>query len=399
MCGVGLVSPILSVYAATFSASATMAGMTITLFGIGRLMINLPAGLMSQRFGRRPLLIAGPFILLVGSVIAALANNLEVLVIARFIQGIGSGIYMTVSSAAIATLASPGERGRLMALYQGGVLIGTGIGPVIGGSLASHFGYASPFWAYAAVSTLALVIAWLSVNDKADTNKDNAAAAAKDDRSGSARSIMGDPLFLFVCVITFGVFFTRTASQWLAIPLLAQQRYGMGVDTIGLALTVMAALNFATLPLSGTLIDRYGARLVTFASTMVTGLGLVLIAVTNSQTFMWIGIGLLGVGSGLNGPSTAACAAEIVPVRLYGPAMGMLRTCGDAGFVVGPIVIGFLNDTGAVGPAGGLIANAALMAVAGIAFAMSRGRVTHLEQPAEAGSNPLNRSEFNKDKL
>ncbi|AYD04861.1 MFS transporter [Neorhizobium sp. NCHU2750] len=368
MSGVGLVSPILSVYAATFSASATMAGMIITLFGVGRLIINLPAGILSQRFGHRILLMAGPFILVVGSIVAALATNLDVLLLARFVQGIGSGIYMTVSSAAIATLAEPGERGRLMALYQGGMLIGTGLGPAIGGLLASHFGYSAPFWAYALVCIAALFIAWSSVghdDNVIDTVKQAKPAAAAYTTS---LSILRDMPFLLVCIINFGVFFTRTASQWQAIPLLAHQRYAMGVDEIGLALSMLAVMNFVSLPLTGMLVDRYGARRLTFASTIVTAIALVWIGFGDSVHMLWIGVAVLGIGGGLNGPATAAYAAEIVPVRQYGPAMGLMRTFGDAGFVIGPIMIGSLADFGSFGSTGGLLANALLMAIAGLAF-------------------------------
>ncbi|MDX3809818.1 MFS transporter [Bosea thiooxidans] len=373
MSGVGLVSPILSVYAATFSASATMAGMIITLFGIGRLIVNLPAGLLSQRIGHRPLLMAGPFILVVGSIVAALATNLETLLAARFVQGIGSGIYMTVSSAAIATLAQPKERGRLMALYQGGMLLGTGLGPAIGGFLASHFGYTAPFWAYAVVCTVALFIAWTSVDRQATAIEHTEGVAKASALPSETKPIIRDMPFLLACVINFGVFFTRTASQWQAIPLLAHQRYDMGVDKIGLALTMLAAMNFLTLPLTGALVDRYGARRLTFVSTIVTAIALLWIALGESIHMMWIGLAVLGIGGGLNGPATAAYAAEIVPVRQYGAAMGLMRTFGDAGFVFGPIMIGTLADLGSIGSAGGLIANAALMAIAGLIFVSVRG--------------------------
>lgn len=381
MSGVGLVSPILSVYAATFPASATMAGMVITLFGVGRLIVNIPAGLLSQRFGHRPLLVAGPLILVVGSVAAALATSLDVLLAARFVQGIGSGIYMTVSSATIATLAAPSERGRLMSLYQGGMLLGTGLGPAIGGVLASHFGYSAPFWAYAVVCMIALVIAWCSSDLPGSTHRRSGDEPITTDSPASARSALRQPLFLLACMINFGVFFTRTASQWQAIPLLAHERYGMGVDKIGLALTLLATMNFVTLPLTGALVDRYGARRVTFVSTMVTALALVWIGLGEGVHMMWIGMAILGVGGGLNGPATAAFAAEIVPIREYGPAMGLMRTFGDAGFVFGPILIGAMADLGSVGPVGGLLANAALMAVAGLVFASIRGKATPLILP------------------
>jgi Arabinose efflux permease len=387
MSGVGLVSPILSVYAATFSASATMAGMIITLFGVGRLIVNLPAGLLSQRIGHRPLLMAGPLILVIGSIVAALATNLEVLLLARFVQGIGSGIYMTVSSAAIAMLAQPGERGRLMALYQGGILLGTGLGPAVGGFLASHFGYSAPFWAYALVCMAALFIAWSSVDQQAKAIESvELAPMASSESVPPARPILRDPPFLLACLINFGVFFTRTASQWQAIPLMAHERYNMGVDKIGLALTMLAAMNFLTLPFTGALVDRYGARRLTFVSTIVTAFALLWIALGEGPHMMWIGMAVLGIGGGLNGPATAAYAAEIVPVRQYGAAMGLMRTFGDAGFVFGPIAIGTLADLGSINSSGGLIANAAMMALAGLAFALVRAPRISIAPPLGVGA-------------
>ena len=118
MSGTGIVSPILSLYAATFQVGTTMVGMIVTTFGIGRLLADLPAGVLSQRFGRKPLLCAGPAILMAGAIGAALAGSFATLLACRLVQGIGSGIYMTTSAAAMADISKPGERCRVMAVYQ-----------------------------------------------------------------------------------------------------------------------------------------------------------------------------------------------------------------------------------------------------------------------------------------
>jgi len=374
MAGVGLVAPILSVYASSFATSTTMAGMIITLFGIGRLVVNLPAGMLAQRFTHRPLLIAGPAILVVGSIGAALAQDFTLLLICRFVQGIGSGIYMTVSAAAMASYAAPEERGRVMALYQGGIFVGAGLGPAIGGSLAHHFGLTAPFWAYAAVCAIALIVACVSVDAPEKDNDEEKAGPDDPGASFGTRELFRDPLFLLICIVTFGVFFTRTASQWLIIPLIAHDRYGLGVDVIGLSLTLLAISNFLTLPITGALVDRYGARRLTIISTLVMAASLMVIAFGNSVAWLWAGMALLGLGGGLNGPATGAYAAGAVPRKLYGPAMGLMRTWGDAGFVLGPVLIGLLGDMASAGPAGGLVANAFLLAVSGLAFAFVRAR-------------------------
>jgi multidrug resistance protein len=384
MSGTGLVAPILSVYAASFSASSTMIGMIITLFGVGRLIANIPAGLLSQRIGRRPLMMAGPAIIIVGAIGAALTGHFAELVFWRFVQGIGSGVYMTTSSAMLADVAEPKDRGRVMALYQAGLLVGAGIGPAIGGALALRFGYTAPFWGYAVVCALALIVAWRSTEETAVTPTAVSDTASPGPAPRLSADLLGNPLFLLVCLINFGVFFTRTASQWQLIPLLAHDSYGLDVDALGLALSLSAAANFVFLPVAGRLIERHGARSVTVWSSLVTGAALIVIAVGGGTTTLWIGLMLMGVAGALNGPSVGAFAAEIMPRALYGPAMGVLRSSGDCGFILGPILVGLLDDLGSVGHTGGILFNAVLVLATGAAF----GAIGGARAPGRPPSTP-----------
>jgi multidrug resistance protein len=376
MSGNGLVAPILSLYAATFAASSTMVGLIITLFGVGRLIANMPGGILSQRFGRKPLLICGPGIIVIGSIGAALAQSFEALVIWRFVQGIGSGFYMTTSAAMMADVASAGERGRVMALYQSGLLLGAGIGPAIGGMLAQHFGMTAPFWAYALVCAAAVLFAFTQLDGTPVTANDGNEANTSEMNTGA---LIRRPLFLLVCIINFGVFFTRTASQWQLIPLLAHDSYGFSLDTIGFALTVMAIANFVMLPFTGNLIDRYGSSGIIIWSSLASCIALAIIAIGWGTVGFWSGIALLGVAGGLNGPAVAVYAAEIMPRKTYGPAMGLLRTFGDLGFALGPILVGLLEDLSSFGYAGGILLNAFLVAASAMAFYLGRSFWTRAE--------------------
>jgi MFS transporter, DHA1 family, multidrug resistance protein len=102
MSGMGVITPVLSVYAQSFGVGATLIGLTITVFGAARLVVNLPAGVLSERYGRRMLLWSGPLTIAIGSVGAALTGSFIGLLFWRFVQGIGSGVYMTVATAAAA---------------------------------------------------------------------------------------------------------------------------------------------------------------------------------------------------------------------------------------------------------------------------------------------------------
>ena len=118
MSGNGVVSPILSLYAQTFGVASTLVGMLVTIFGIGRLIANLPAGILSQRIGRRPLLFIGPLVVAGSSAFAAMTHDFSMLLVWRLVQGVGSGIYMTASLASIADISPPQFRASNMALYQ-----------------------------------------------------------------------------------------------------------------------------------------------------------------------------------------------------------------------------------------------------------------------------------------
>ncbi len=381
MTGNGIVAPILPVYAEHFGVGGTLIGMMITLFGVGRLIANIPAGILSERFGRRPFLCLGPALIAIGGVGAAMSGNFEMLLMFRFVQGIGSGIYMTISATVLAETTRSGERGRVMAFYQGSLLVGAGIGPAIGGFVALHFGYSAPFWAYAGVAVVTFLVAFATFQEPPRHGHEH--SRQSPEARPRFRSFATEPLFLMLCVITFGVFFTRTASQWLIIPFVGHDRFGLSVDIIGLALGASAFANFLMLPIVGPAVDRFGARPITVASTILTGLALSLMAVSSSPILYWAGLILLGISSGFNGPAVAAATADILPAGLFGPAMGMQRAVGDAGFVLGPILVGLVYDLTSAGYTGALVGNAALMMVAGLTLAGGIGRTASSTKPAE----------------
>ena len=88
---------------------------------------------------------------------AALAVDFTSLLVWRFLQGVGSGVYLTASLAAMADISPPNRRAMNMALYQSSLQLGASFGPAVGGFAAHYFGFASVFWFYAGVALLASV--------------------------------------------------------------------------------------------------------------------------------------------------------------------------------------------------------------------------------------------------
>lgn len=387
MSGMGMVIPVLSLYAQSFGVGSVLVGTIITAFGVARLFVNLPAGILAERHGRRVLLWGGPLILAAASVAAALTESFLPLLVWRFVQGVGSGLYMTGAMIAIADLSDERTRGRRMGAYQTALLTGTAIGPAVGGLLAGRWGYTAPFWGFAAVSALAALFAFACIPETRPARSRGTSSAAAG--RGDLARLVRDRGFTLVSLITFGVFFTRTAAQWQLIPLLAAHRFGMAPDAIGWALALSAAMTLVATPLSGWLADRLPRRPLIAASALLVALALALIAACESVPLFWAALMLLGVALAIGAPAASAFAASRAPAGRFGPTLGLLRTVGDVGFVAGPLAVGLVIDATGLGYGAGVLANAALMAAAAVAFAAFSGPRTPPSPIPSPNEEPL----------
>jgi multidrug resistance protein len=367
MMGAGMVAPVLSLYAASFGVSATLVGMLITAFGVARLVVDLPAGTISERYGRRPVIIAGPIIVAVAAIGAASAEDFWLVVAWRTLQGAGSAMYMTAAQAAVADIGTNANRGRLVALYQGAMLFGATLGPVVGGITASWYGYTAPFWTQAIICTVAAIVAAATFRE---TRKVAGSPGSKPHHPGLGEilALLTNRPFLLVSYVSFSTFFTRTAAHWLLIPLAAHDRFGLGADGIGAILAVTAIANLSVLPIAGWAVDRFGRKKLIVGSSALTVVGLVLFATAPTLVFFWPSAVIVGVAGGMLGPASGAYAADVSPEGRYGPAMGFMRMIGDFGFLIGPILVGQLIDHAGMDYRGGLVVNAAIVGSSGLLF-------------------------------
>ena len=114
-----IVIPVLPAYAETFGASATDLGLVVAMFGVGRLVVNIPAGMLSERVDRRKLLMAAVLGVVVFQAATAFAPTFGVLLAMRFCTGLAGGVAITSGMALVADLTSTSSRGRAMSLLQG----------------------------------------------------------------------------------------------------------------------------------------------------------------------------------------------------------------------------------------------------------------------------------------
>ncbi len=375
MIGFGMISPVLPLYGATFGVSSTLVGMLVTSFGLARLFANLPAGRLADRIGRRPLIVIAPLITTAGAIFAGLASSFWLLVAARFVQGAGSAIFATAAMTSLVDISTPATRGRLMTVFQGSLLLGASIGPSVGGFAAAIVGLRGVFYIYAVISFAASAWAYFHVKEtlatKAfETPPPDQPAERTDTGIGHDRTwgMLLNPGFLAVSLVSLSIFFMRTGSRSTIIPLLGAERLNMSESTIGLVLTVAAVFNVITLPIAGWGIDRFGRKPVIIPSLLVSAVSLLLFAIAPGAGMFYFAAAVMGIGTGIAGPAPAAYVADLAKGENYGATLGLFRTISDFGFVVGPVLLGWLADRS--GFSFSLYVNFVLLLVAALVFAL-----------------------------
>jgi MFS family permease len=393
MLGAGIVGPVLPLYAKSFGVGAAMVGLLMSAFGIARIPVNVPAGSLAERIGRKPLLVIGPLIMGVSALLTGLSNSYGQLLALRLLQGVGSAIQMTASMIVMADISTAADRGRTMSLYQGSLLLGTSVGPVIGGFAGEHLGLQAPFFIYAALTLCAAAWAHFAVNETRGMGIEQeapAVALGAPSRSSTWRDglrLLRSRDFVLVSLVTLTVFFTRTGSQNTVLPLLGNARFDIGPAKLGYAFTLIALVNLLTINAAGVICDRYGRKPAIVPSCLVCGLGLISFTLGHSYAHFLLSCALLGVGTGIGGPAPAAYVSDLALPGGRALAMGVYRTVGDLGISVGPVLLGWISDQFSYGSA--LWTNAIMFVVVGLAFGFFARETRPRRACAPSAATPL----------
>jgi len=343
--GLSMVSPILPTYAESFQVSYTLVGFVVSSFAVTRVVLDMPAGLLSRRFDKKRIMILGLVLLSTSSIVAGLAPNYITLVIARMIEGAGSALYVTTATVFLAQISGEEKRGQWMSLYMGMLLLGAIFGPTFGGILAEIYDIRAPFFAYALITGLA-VAPTLTLPKLVNSGGVSLPLDAKG-IIHDMRVVLANPSFLMVTFAVFTMFFLRTGVRSTLVPLFAANNLGLDPGEIGLVLTVGGITTALTITPMGSISDRIGRKIpLALCLILTAGITLAIPFSTDLQTLS-IAMGIYGAVIGLQGPS-AAYVTDISPQDKLEISMGLYRMISDLGFVVGPLLLGFLADMTAI---------------------------------------------------
>ena len=143
----GVIAPVLPLFTdQEFNVNRTQVGLAVGLFGVGRIFVSLPAGYLTQKYGRRFVLILGAAINALGAFMVAISFSYPWLVGWRMVSGIGSTMSTTGVSVFLSDISGPQNRARLLSLHELSILAAQSIGPIIGGFMGDHMGLRMPLY-------------------------------------------------------------------------------------------------------------------------------------------------------------------------------------------------------------------------------------------------------------
>ena len=390
MAGQGIVSPVLALYAKEFGVGTTMVGLTVTVFAIARLIVNIPAGMLADQFGRRVILVGGPIITAVGMIGSGFADNIWTLLAWRFVAGAGSAFYMSGAMVYLIDIARPDQLSRYVATNQWALSLGVAMGPGLGGLVADKWGLGAPFFVVGITALVAATYAMFRLPETLDrdaitaSREEAAQATATGDTANagpaSVRELALSKPFLLLALVSMTIFMTRGGTRGTLMPLRADGAIGWGPREIGLVFTLTGALTLFTLMPAGRASDNIGRRWVILFSGVFAGIGALVVASSATAVAFVLGNVVMSLGTGTAGPAPAAFVADITPAHMRGVLIGLYRSAGDVGIILGPVLLGWLSDLTSIAFAmrvgGVLVAAAALAFFIGNARHPAAGRQT-----------------------
>jgi DHA1 family multidrug resistance protein-like MFS transporter len=349
--GWGVMSPVLANVQAEFGVSVFEIALANSVFGLARLILDVPIGLVMDRVDPRLVRFFGAAVLATGSVICALAGDFSTLLFGRFLHGIGAASIQVTNMVWISRLSTDERRGRDLGIFQAALQAGASFSPIVAGMLADYGTWRASFWFSAIMALLGFMPMLVGNHDWWNRVRTPVAQEKSPERPEAKPSVLVDPnrVLIVANLVTFVLHFSVSSFQNTVIPLFAGTVLGLEAGVIGLALGVSAVLRFVMSLVGGEVSDRYGRRAILVPGLIVIGIGILMFnAVTDLRGF-WVAMLVLSIGRfGNNVPATVL--SDHAQASRWNVLMGFNRAVGDLGFVMGPVAAGLLLQAFGYGP-------------------------------------------------
>jgi MFS transporter, DHA1 family, multidrug resistance protein len=341
MLGYGIIMPILPFYVQRLGASGRDLGLLTAVSALMQLFFAPMWGSLSDRLGRKPVLLVGVFGYGLTMLLFGLSTQLWMLFAARTLNGILSSATLPTSLAYISDNTAAKDRGGGMGQLGAAMGIGVVLGPGLGGVLSTR-SLATPFFVSAALCMVALLLVWLFLPESLPA----AARQAPTKKNAIAlrevgRALLG-PLGVML-LVTFVVSFGMSSFQGI-LGFYALRKFGYGPEQVGtMWMVVGGVLILGQGALTGWLTKRLGDVIVIRLSLVTSALGYALILLATTYLTMLVTTGLFVLFIALLGPALNSLVAGHTPMK-QGFTMGLSNSFTSLGRILGPVWSGSIFD-------------------------------------------------------
>jgi DHA1 family multidrug resistance protein-like MFS transporter len=369
----GVIVPVLPLLADDLALPVVLLGPIIAAFAIGRVIANVPAGMLMRRAPVRPLMLGVLLALAAVTAVTGWAADATWLIALRLVAGLLGGAAITLGFAVLLAGAPPERRGRVVSLATVVQMGAAAVGAVLGGAVVTVAGVPAAFVAAAVPVLLAVVWDLLRPAHRywASVRMDAAAPGAAEPSAAAPPGTQAG-LLAALAAVSFALFFARFAGEQGLIPVLAYAEGELDPLTLGVAFALGTAASAAVLPFVGRAVDRGFRAAVLIGSTVLAAGAMLSFAVLQSPWAFGAGIVAYAVATSVANIVPSVAIAEAFPGRRSGTAVGVTRTAGDLGAAAGPLIVFGLADAAGAPSALLVLAVLPLVAAVWLMFALRR---------------------------
>ncbi|MGH2721087.1 MAG: MFS transporter [Actinomycetota bacterium] len=352
---IGMALPVLPRYVAGPLAGSNLAvGIVAGAFGLSAVLMRPLAGRLSDRRGRRPMVVIGAATVAASVLAYRLVDAVSPLIVLRLLNGAGEALFFVGAASVVNDLSPDGRRGEAFSIFSLAVFTGLGAGPVIGEAILGAGGYAR-VWDLAALGALVTALLGLGLPDtRPDAN------APPGPLIHRAALVPG----LLLASSVWGL-----AGFTTFVPLYALR---LGLTGAGLVLATYSGIILAIRSFGARIPDRFGPRRTATVSLAWSAIGLGVVAAWPAASGLFTGAGILAIGQSLAFPALMTLAVEGAPPTERGSVVATFTSFFDLSFGLGSATLGGIAS--ALGYVGVFVGGALVAALGFVAMVWSNRR-------------------------
>jgi len=340
----GLVIPIVPELLEMFSASGQAAGYLVSCFGLTQFLFSPFAGNLSDRYGRKPMIITGLILFAISNLLAAFAGDLTLLFVSRLIGGIGSAALVPAIIAYVADITEDAQRSKAMSWLGASMTSGFIIGPGVGGLLA-EWGITMPFFASASVGLLAMICSMWMLPEPLSPEIRRLRQSVQDKKDNIFRQIglSVKSRYFILLLIVFAMTFGLTHFEAI-FPLFVVQGYGFTTQQIAILLTVCSLIGTLNqVLLTDRITCRFGEKRVIVAMLLLSAFTLASLLFSGNYYYVMIITMLFFSFNNILRPTINTLLSKEAGED-QGFVAGMNNAYTSLGTIFGPLLAGILYE-------------------------------------------------------